>query len=214
MAFFDDLKAASFAGSGGSPAPQPTLITKSVTANGTYSANDDSADGYSQVSVSVPNSYAAQDEGKVVSNGALVAQTSDTVTENGTVDTTLINSLTVNVSGSGGTAYYTKFNRSESNKSSLGFGIVGDKGTNGTLFVAIDGGVNPNSSTYKFIELSDFNLSDYLTNDITITMRESGSNSLYFYLTFEVQNNRIVLSQGNFMSSSSGYYVGFKTTTL
>lgn len=42
------------------------------------------------------------DEGKVVSNGALVAQTSDTVTANDTYDTTLINSLTVNVSGSSG----------------------------------------------------------------------------------------------------------------
>lgn len=111
-----------------------TLIEKSITANGTYNASSDSADGYSKVvvsvpasavdsgtksitangthdvvgyasaSVSVPNSYAAADEGKVVSGGALVAQTSDTVTQNGTVDTTLINSLTVNVSG-GGASY-------------------------------------------------------------------------------------------------------------
>ena len=108
-----------------------TLIEKSVTANGVYTASSDSADGYSKVtvavpasavdtgtknissngthdvigyasaSVSVPNSYSAGDEGKVVSNGALVAQTSDSVTQNGTVDTTLINSLTVNVSGGG-----------------------------------------------------------------------------------------------------------------
>jgi hypothetical protein len=46
-------------GSGGSPAPQPALITKSITANGTYSAADDSADGYSAVTVAVPldNAY-------------------------------------------------------------------------------------------------------------------------------------------------------------
>lgn len=50
----------------------------------------------------ISNSYSASDEGKVVSNGALVAQTSDTVTANDTYDTTLINSLTVNVSGGGG----------------------------------------------------------------------------------------------------------------
>lgn len=31
-----------------------TLITKSITANGTYSASDDSADGYSSVTVNVP----------------------------------------------------------------------------------------------------------------------------------------------------------------
>ena len=105
-----------------------TLVEKSISANGTYNASSDSADGYSKVVVSVPasavdtgtknitangtnqdvvgyakvdvavpNSYSAGDEGKVVSNGALVAQTSDTVTTNDTYDTTLINSLTVNV---------------------------------------------------------------------------------------------------------------------
>lgn len=71
--------------------------TKSITANGTgidvYS--------YQYADVAVPNSYSSSDEGKVVSNGALVSQTSDTVTENDTYDTTLINSLTVNVSGGG-----------------------------------------------------------------------------------------------------------------
>lgn len=72
----------------------------SVTKNGTYTAEEGKA--YSPVNVNVPNTYAAGDEGKVVSNGALVAQTSDSVTENGTVDTTLINSLEVNVSGGGG----------------------------------------------------------------------------------------------------------------
>lgn len=72
--------------------------TKTITANGTgidvYS--------YQYADVAVPNSYSASDEGKVVSNGSLVAQTSDTVTANDTYDTTLINSLTVNVQGSSG----------------------------------------------------------------------------------------------------------------
>ena len=36
-----------------------TLITKSLTANGTYTAIDDNADGYSQVSVSVPDAAQA-----------------------------------------------------------------------------------------------------------------------------------------------------------
>lgn len=78
------------------------LTTKNISANGTYNASSDSADGYSQVNVAVPNTYTNADEGKVVSDGALVAQTSDTVTTNDTYDTTLINSLTVNVSGGGG----------------------------------------------------------------------------------------------------------------
>lgn len=71
--------------------------TKNITANG----NAQDVKAYEKVNVSVPNSYSASDEGKVVSNGALVSQTSDTVTTNDTYDTTLINSLTVNVSGGG-----------------------------------------------------------------------------------------------------------------
>lgn len=86
-------------GGGGGGGGSATLISKSITANGTYDAGDDNADGYSDLTVSVPNTYASGDEGKVVSNGALVAQGSDTVTQNGTVDTTLISSLLVNVAG-------------------------------------------------------------------------------------------------------------------
>ena len=80
--------------------PQGTTPTgtKSITANGT---GIDVA-SYAYADVAVPNTYAAGDEGKVVSSGALVSQTSDTVTTNDTYDTTLISSLTVNVSGGGG----------------------------------------------------------------------------------------------------------------
>lgn len=79
------------------PASAVDSGTKSITANG----NNQDVVGYAAVNVNVPNTYSAGDEGKVVSNGALVAQTSDTVTTNDTYDTTLINSLTVNVSGGG-----------------------------------------------------------------------------------------------------------------
>ena len=101
MDMFSALLGKSLSGGGGS---EPVLVSKSITANGTYDPADDNADGYSSVTVDVPNSYTAADEGKVVSNGALVAQSSDTVTQNGTVDTTLISSLLVNVSGGGGQA--------------------------------------------------------------------------------------------------------------
>ena len=70
--------------------------TKEITANGTEDVTN-----YASVSVAVPNSYSASDEGKVVNNGALVAQTSATYTTNDTYDTTLINQVTVNVSGGG-----------------------------------------------------------------------------------------------------------------
>ena len=45
-------KITSEGGGGGSA----TLITKNITANGTYSASDDDADGYSEVTVNVPSS--------------------------------------------------------------------------------------------------------------------------------------------------------------
>ena len=74
-----------------------TLISKTIIANGEYDAEDDEADGYSDVTVNVPNSYSESDEGKVVSSGALVAQTSTTKTANGTYDTTENNEVVVNV---------------------------------------------------------------------------------------------------------------------
>lgn len=78
-----------------------TLGTKNIVTNGNYAASGDNLDGYSSVSVNVPNSYAAADEGKVVSNGALVAQTAraSAITQNGTYDTTTNDEVTVNVSG-------------------------------------------------------------------------------------------------------------------
>lgn len=76
------------------------VIPLSAAQNGVYNAP--SGQAYSPVTVSVPNSYSAADEGKVVHNGALTPQTSSSVTSNGTVDTTLISSLTVDVSGGGG----------------------------------------------------------------------------------------------------------------
>ena len=77
--------------------PEPTG-TKTITENGTGIDVKD----YALADVNVPNSYSAGDEGKVVSNGALVAQGSQTITQNGTYDTTLISELVANVSGGGG----------------------------------------------------------------------------------------------------------------
>ena len=82
---------------GGSGGGEISIQSLSATANGTY--NPGSGKAYKPVYVEVPNSYTAGDEGKVVSGGELVAQGSQTVTENGPVDTTLIDNLTVNVSG-------------------------------------------------------------------------------------------------------------------
>lgn len=86
--------------SGGGGGGDTEIESLSVTANGTYTAPTGKA--YSPVEVDVPNSYTSADEGKVVDDGALTAQTSLTVTENDTYDTTLVNSVTVNVGGGGG----------------------------------------------------------------------------------------------------------------
>lgn len=75
------------------------LISKFITRNGTYIAANDGADGYSTVTVDVTPEFTAADEGKVVENGALAAQTSLAVTQNGTYDTTTNNEVVVNVSG-------------------------------------------------------------------------------------------------------------------
>lgn len=96
-------------------AVNPPLMSDeiTVTSNGSTTVMPPSgAYGLSAVLVNteVPNTYSAGDEGKVVSGGALVAQTSDTFTANGTYDTTTKNSVTVNVSGGGGTPTYGLIN--------------------------------------------------------------------------------------------------------
>ena len=81
-------------GSGGGGG-EITVEALNVTQNGTY--NPGSGKAYKPVNVSVPNSYGAGDEGKVVSSGALIAQTSKNITANGTVDTTTNNEVLVAV---------------------------------------------------------------------------------------------------------------------
>lgn len=76
------------------------LVSKSISANGTYNPASDSADGYSGVTVNVPNTYTTSDEGKVVSSGNLVSQSSKSITQNGTHDTTMNNSVSVDVPNS------------------------------------------------------------------------------------------------------------------
>lgn len=78
------------------------LGEKTITENGHYLASSDGLDGYSAVDVNVSQSFTQEDEGKVVSNGTLVSQSSATYTENDTYDTTLVDEVTVNVSGGGG----------------------------------------------------------------------------------------------------------------
>lgn len=84
----------------------PDLEALTATQNGTY-APSAGKNGFSGAVVNVPNSYAAGDEGKVVSNGELVAQTAraSEITANGTYDTTTNDEVTVNVAGGGSDLY-------------------------------------------------------------------------------------------------------------
>lgn len=65
-----------------------TLITKTITVNGTYSAQSDNADGYSEVTVNVPSSG-------ITPTGSI------NITTNGTHDVTNYASAVVSVSGGG-----------------------------------------------------------------------------------------------------------------
>ena len=58
-----------------------------------------------KITVAVPNSYSESDEGKVVSNGALVAQGTQTYTDNGTYNTTLISSVVVAIPSASGVSF-------------------------------------------------------------------------------------------------------------
>lgn len=77
--------------------------TLELTSNGTENCS-----AYEYVDVDVANSYTAGDEGKVVRSGELVSQSSATYTQNNTYDTTLVNSVTVQVEGGGGATLGTK----------------------------------------------------------------------------------------------------------
>lgn len=81
---------------GGGSDPVILQANKNITANGIVNP-DSGFDGFAKVTVNVPNTYSAADEGKVVSEGALISQVSTSVNSNNTYDTTYYNEVTVNV---------------------------------------------------------------------------------------------------------------------
>ena len=63
---------------------EPSLGTKSITANGTYTASDDSLDGYSEVTVNVPSSGSVDVDdivGGTYPSGSIVIDTATTLHE-------------------------------------------------------------------------------------------------------------------------------------
>lgn len=102
----------------------PSVVVEplSVTENRVYTAEEGKA--YSPVDVDVPNTYVESDEGKVVSDGALISQTPHgLITENGAYDTTNNNSVSINVTV--GKDYTGIFERTEKNVE-LPFSTLGE----------------------------------------------------------------------------------------
>ncbi len=69
--------------------------TLPINTNGTHDVTQ-----YAAAEVDVPNTYTAEDEGKVVDNGALISQTQKSISANGTHDTTVNDEVVVNVPNS------------------------------------------------------------------------------------------------------------------
>ena len=114
--------------SGGGGGGSATLITKSITANGTYLATDDSADGYSSVTVNVSGGSTPTLQAKAatpttssqtitadsgydglssvtvdaIPSGYIIPSGSQSITENGTYDVTSKASVVVDVPSSSG----------------------------------------------------------------------------------------------------------------
>ena len=169
----------------------PTLISKTITENGEYLAEDDNADGYSSVLVNV-ESYTIADAGKVVNSTGtgLVSQTAyGTVTTNGTIDTTLNNSVTVNVP-----TYSSSDNgkviKNGALSSQTNYGTVT---TNGTYTTTYNNSINVNVPT--IIPLTA------ITSGIT-------NNDMKAYLS-TFKSNPVVYIFGSFTSSSDYETVEF-----
>lgn len=71
-----------------------------INQNGTHNVKF-----YATAVVDVPNSYDSSDNGKVVVDGALVSQSSQSITQAGTYDTTLINEVVVNPTSALGVSF-------------------------------------------------------------------------------------------------------------
>lgn len=74
----------------------PVIEPLSVYSNGVYNVPS-GINGYSPVTVNIPNRYESSDEGKVLYNGELINQNSSVISANGMYDTTILSQISVNV---------------------------------------------------------------------------------------------------------------------
>lgn len=169
------------------------LVPKSIVANGNYNPATDDADGYSSVAVNVPNSYSASDEGKVVSNGALVSQTSDTKTANGTYDTTLNNEIVVNVQSSEPTIQ--PLSVTQNGTYTAPSGVDGYSPVN----VNVSGGGGGNTLLYDYGELFG-DVSGVATTSLAVTLKD---HSGYKALIIIMHRGAVTVSGGAVLVNST-----------
>lgn len=126
------LKAALSSGGGS------TLITKSITQNGTYEAQDDNADGYSEVTVNVSPNVGT----KSITQNGIYNASSDSLDGYSTVD--------VNVSGGGVTFYLNNGQIATNQGSYISANLDEELSANTTLLLAIKDGSNKFNTTYTY----------------------------------------------------------------
>lgn len=155
-----------------------TSIANAIRAKGETQAQLEFPSGFVSAVQSLVPVFSAQDEGKVVSNGALVAQGSQIVTENGTYDTTLKNEVVVNVQSAQDygqnlmvLSRYTK----RSNPGS--FNVTLDSTTNSIV-------INGSSTTYQNTawEIPEDALKIFDGCKLRVEPPESGGNNLGFFI--------------------------------
>jgi hypothetical protein len=146
--------------------------------------------------VNVPNSYTAADEGKVVSGGALVGQTSRNITVNGTYNTTENNEVVVNVSGGGSTNIITGYGAPDSSI-----------GSNGSIYLRV-----LTIDKLSYIE-NDTQGSAYIdtgfypTGKTKVEMKVSASESIASW--FGMWNNAYNNGAYAFTNDRDGLFVGY-----
>ena len=196
---------------------QPTGTKQiNISANGT-TTHDVENYANAQVVAAVPNTYSAGDEGKVVSDGALVAQTSDTVTQNGTVDTTLINSLTVNVSGGGGGL------PADMTYSSITYTPTADIGTTNNYFGSIVAAIFdllPENTLFVRVTLSSGSTSQFSLKALSVCKlaypETAGTVRFYRFnpantVSLVTRNNGGINSYSLYMRAGSEYLIEYIT---
>lgn len=134
---------------------------------------------------SIPNNYTLADEGKVVKNGALIAQSTRAtdITANGTYDTTENNSVTVDVSGGGGGAVVQPLNATQNGTYNPPSGVDGFA----PVVVNVSGGDLPG-----------------ITFSPNLPQASDGVNGDYWYVSTDKQRAPVLNPTSNAQSATTG----------